>query len=187
MGVNVSWVRWAAAAVLLGAVAGGFSCDRLGGGKSPGGKTRPVGNYVGDRAPDFSIRTLDGHDLRLSDLRGKVVLINFWATWCGPCKAEMPSINRLFQEFRGKGLEVLAIASDLEGEPVVRSFLREIPVEFTVAADDQFEVNNLFEIRVVPTTLLIDQDGVITHKIFGAQDWYTAQSRTLVAKLIETG
>lgn len=114
---------------------------------------------VGSKAPDFSLSILDGSDQRLSDLQGKPVLINFWATWCLPCKEEMPVLEKAYEKYGGK-LVVLGINSG-ETEAQIRSFLEEIEISFPVMLDETEAVSDLYFVRNFPITYFIDESGVI--------------------------
>ena len=115
---------------------------------------------IGRSAPDFRLARLDGGDLRLSDLRGKVVILNFWASWCAPCRQEMPEFVRLYGENQAKGLEIVAV--DLqEAESQVRGFVDEFGMRFPVVFDRSGNVANTYRVRQLPVTLIVDRDGVI--------------------------
>jgi peroxiredoxin len=110
-------------------------------------------------APNFELETLSGEQLSLEDLRGKTVLLNFWATWCGPCRVEMPAIQSRFERHESE-LEVLAINFD---EPVdqVRAYVQDLGLTFTVLLDPGGEVQRLYRIRGYPSTYIVDEDGII--------------------------
>lgn len=152
----------------------------------PGAK-RPIpeGPRVGFRAPGFSAGTLKGSSLALGDFRGKVVLINFWATWCIPCRVEMPSMEHLYSRYGGRDFEILAISGG-EGMRVVRPFIENLKLSFPVLLDEDFEVHNKYQVTAIPSSYLVDKNGVITHRYFGALDWNSDQSRELIAKLIKS-
>ncbi len=143
------------------------------------------GVEVGQVAPEFQLRNLRGGDLSLSAFRGKVVLINFWATWCGPCKAEMPSMETLYKSYKRDDFEIIAVSIDTVGENTVRDFVERFHFTFPVVLDNQFVVNQLYEARYVPTSLLIDRKGIIRDKIPGAKNWNDKETRLLVDKLIQ--
>ncbi len=113
----------------------------------------------GKPAPDFTLKTLDGKEVSLSDLRGKVVLINFWATWCPPCRSEMPLFERVYREYKDKGFEILAVSTDSSLEPV-KKFVKDYKLSFKIAYDDK-NVAGLYGIQGLPTSFLIDRDGKI--------------------------
>jgi peroxiredoxin len=115
---------------------------------------------LGEAAPDFELDTLDGRRVRLSDLEGRTVLVNFWATWCGPCRVEMPTIQARFDRF-SPDLVVLAV-NFKEPESAVRAYVDELGLTFDVLLDPDGRVNqDLYRVRGYPTTLLIDRDGVV--------------------------
>src|SRR6185436_14144637 len=126
---------------------------------------------LGEPAPNFQLRDLDGHLVALSDMRGKVVFLNFWATWCGPCKVEMPAMEKLYREFRPKGFVVVAVSSDAEGPVVTRPYRDALGLSFTIADDSEGLVSRLYGVRSLPLTFLVNREGVITHQIFGAREW----------------
>ncbi len=143
-----------------------------------------VGIDVGRPAPEFQIRNLKGGETALSSLRGRVVLINFWATWCGPCRAEMPSMEALYGSYKRDDFEILAVSIDTEGEERVRSFVEEFGFRFPILLDHRLAVNQLYQVRVVPTSFLIDRKGVIRDQVLGARDWNDPEMRLAVAGLI---
>lgn len=143
-----------------------------------------IGVEVGQLAPDFKMKNLKGGLASLSQYRGKVVLVNFWATWCEPCRAEMPSMEELYSNYSRNDFEILAVSIDTMGEPPVRFFVEDFGFTFPVLMDDQFTVNDHYQVRVVPTTILIDRKGVIAHRVLGAKDWTDPDARLMVDKLV---
>lgn len=130
-----------------------------------------VEKLSGQKAPDFTLKDINGNQVSLSSFKGKVVLLNFWATWCPPCKAEMPSMNRLQQLLKNKGFVILAVSTD-RAVVDVKDFLKKNPVNFTVLADYNLNVSrSLYKVFMMPTTFLIDKRGIIVEKYFGEQDW----------------
>lgn len=141
---------------------------------------------IGFRAPNFILRDMNGGTASIAGLRGKVVMINFWATWCGPCKVEMPSMDTLYRDFKGKDFEMLAISSDVQGEKVVKPFVAKGGFSFPVLIDSSFKVNADYGVTGIPTTFLVDKDGVITHKILGPRDWTSPEARELIRKIMNS-
>jgi len=134
-------------------------------GKSP---TAPVeGTQVGNQAPDFQLQNLDGQTVSLGDLRDKPVLINFWATWCPPCRSEMPYIQEIYEEWSDKGLVVLAINIG-ESSSKAEGFMQSYNLSFTVLLDTKQDVAQKYNIQYIPTTFFIDKDGIIQDKMIGA-------------------
>ncbi|MDR3248720.1 MAG: TlpA family protein disulfide reductase [Treponema sp.] len=121
---------------------------------------------------DFTLKTVDGKDLNLGQLKGKVVFLNFWATWCPPCRLEMPSMEILYQRFKGKGLEFVAV-DIMENNRQVSDFVRDNAYTFPVALDANGEISGNFGIQAVPATFIIDRDGKIILATVGARDWNT--------------
>jgi len=123
--------------------------------------TLEVAPVVGARAPDFALQRIDGQSLSLKDYRGSPVLINFWATWCGPCRIEMPFIQQRYESFGGEdGLKVLAVDFD-EPQPDVAAFAESFSLTFDVLLDPGGEVQALYRIRGYPSSFFVDRDGVI--------------------------
>ena len=122
---------------------------------------------VGKAAPDFTLQNLEGQSISLNDLKGKPVLINFWATWCGPCVFEMPYLQEIHDEWSGKGLMVLAINRG-ESSSKVEQFLQSNNLSLPVLLDTKLDVFRRYNIRSIPTTFFIDKDGIIQVKVIGA-------------------
>ncbi|MFO7323196.1 MAG: cytochrome c biogenesis protein/redoxin [Chloroflexota bacterium] len=125
-----------------------------------------VGSDTGQQAPNFEVVTDTGERHRLSDLRGEVVLLNFWATWCGPCRTEMPEFERAYQEHGDDGLTVLAV-NNRETPDKVAGFREEMGVTFPLALDETGDIQTLYGVRQYPTTLVINRDGIITTRHVG--------------------
>jgi peroxiredoxin len=140
--------------------------------------------HVGHLAPDFLLATLDGREVRLSDYKGHVVFLNFWATWCGPCKIEMPAMEQLYREFRSKGFAVLAVSIDPEGQEVTKPYRDALGLTFTIAHDPDGLVGRLYGVRSLPQTFMVSREGVITHQIFGARDWRDHEARVGIRQLL---
>lgn len=145
----------------------------------------PVVLQLGQDAPNFQLRDLDGFMVSLSELRGKVVLLNFWATWCGPCRVEMPSMEHLYRSFSRKDFEILAVSTDPQGAAVTRPFQQEIGLTFPILHDADFRTGLLYGARTLPMSFLIDREGRLRYRIFGARDWESPEGIRLVAKLVK--
>ena len=115
---------------------------------------------VGKRAPDFQLNTLDGQSVSLGDLKGKPVLLNFWATWCGPCRIEMPFLQQIYDEWRGRGLVLLAINIS-ESPSQIAEFMQNQGLSFPVLLDSGGEIAQKYNIQYIPSTFFIDKDGII--------------------------
>lgn len=120
----------------------------------------------GSMAPAFSLPALTGEQVALSDYQGQVVLVNLWATWCGPCKAEMPTLNAFYEAHKADGFVVLAI-NNKDDATVAASFAREYGLTFPVLLDPQGQVSDLYTVFGLPTSFIIDREGVIQHVQMG--------------------
>ena len=114
---------------------------------------------IGSKAPDFTLKDLKGNEIKLSDYRGKVVLVNFWASWCPPCRAEMPMFEDVYKRYKDEGFEILAVSTDIS-EDKVHKFLEEIKVSFPILMDDG-KVSETYGITGLPTSFLIGRDGKV--------------------------
>lgn len=141
---------------------------------------------LGYPAPNFQLRDLNGHPVALADFRGKVVLLNFWATWCGPCRVEMPVMEQLYQLFPRKDFEILAVSTDTQGVAVTRPFQQENHLTFPLLHDADYRVGLMYGARALPMTFMVDRQGVIRHQIFGARDWAAPEARQLVRMLMKS-
>lgn len=135
-------------------------------------------------APDFSLRDLDGNVRRLASFRGRVVLLSFWATWCPPCRTEMPLIEALYQAFKGHDFEVVAVASDVQGAEVVQPFVTQLHLSFTTLLDTTGQVTRLYGVTSLPTTYLLDREGRLVTVAVGSHDWAKAETRALISSLL---
>jgi len=118
---------------------------------------------VGDQAPDFTLTTLDGKERSLKDLRGKAVMINFWATWCEPCRKEMPAMQKVYEKYKDKGFEIVAI-NIAETDVAAASFARQYGLTFPIWMDREREVTQLYKIGPIPSSFFVDPDGNITQR-----------------------
>ena len=141
---------------------------------------------LGTDSPPFQLVDLEGTRIALSDFKGKVVLLNFWATWCGPCRVEMPAMENLYQDLQKEGLEVLAISIDPQGIVVTQPFQEAMGLTFTILHDSDYQVGAAYGARTLPMTYLIDREGIIRHRIFGARDWNGEEARQLIRTLLQT-
>jgi peroxiredoxin len=125
---------------------------------------------VGQPAPDFSLKTIDGEEIRLSTLKGKAVLINMWASWCPPCRDEMPAIQAAYKKYKDKGLVVLGIDFTVQDNlPDVKAFIQELGLTFPILLDETGEVSaGLYGMRALPTSNFVDTEGVIQRIQVGA-------------------
>ena len=157
-------------------------------GLSPGGTdlwANDIRPDEGHLAPDFALRTLEGNTVRLSEFRGqKVVLINFWATWCPPCRLEMPTMQQIYSEYKDKGFEILAVNIEPDAKQAIRDFVKELRLTFPIALDPDMKVTRKFRVIGLPVSVLIDRQGIVRAKEIGYHDWTSKASRTQVEKLL---
>ena len=139
----------------------------------------------GENAPNFTLKNLDGKEISLNQFRGKHVLINFWATWCGPCKIEMPSLEALYERFKDRNFVLLAISNDMFGANIVKPFVKAHKINFPVLLDQRLKVSNAFGVVSLPTTFLIDPQGKIIGALFGAEDWVTPNNILYFENLLQ--
>ena len=137
------------------------------------------------KAPNFCLDGLGEKKVELKSFKGKVVFLNFWATWCSPCKEEMPGLEVLHQKFKGKNFVLLAISVDYGGFKPVQEFINKQHYTFSVLLDPKCEALDLFEIKGIPTTFIIDKKGRMVGRAIGPRDWKSPEVDSLVNLLIE--
>ncbi|UCF90067.1 MAG: TlpA family protein disulfide reductase [Desulfobacterales bacterium] len=133
-----------------------------------GDPTQPA---VGLPAPDFTFPELSGKMISLSDYKGQVVLVNIWATWCPPCVAEMPSMERLYQELQNEKFAILAVSIDAKGSQIVAPFMKKYKLTFPALIDAEGKMKTTYKATGVPESFIIDQNGILIKKIIGPRDW----------------
>ena len=139
----------------------------------------------GAHAPNFGAESLaTGDTVRLSDFKGQVVLLNIWATWCGPCESEMPSIQRLYEEMKPEGLKVVAVSIDRAAPEAVKKWLDERHLTFPVFQDASGRIQDTYQTTGVPETFVIDRDGVIVKKLIGPTEWDHPAQKALFRRLL---
>jgi peroxiredoxin len=134
-------------------------------------------------APDFTLHTMKGPNLRLQEQRGRVVMVNFWATWCGPCRQEMPQLNRLYEKYRASGFVLLGVNVDDDASKAA-DVAAKLGVTFPVLLDTDKAVSRLYDLSTMPSTVIIDRDGKVryVHRgyLTGYEDSYEQQIRELL-------
>jgi len=140
-------------------------------------------DIVNSKAPDFILKDMNGKTVSLSNFKGKVVLLNFFATWCPPCRAEMPSFNKLYSALQQRGLEVVAVSSDRSISDI-KDFLEKHKVDFPVLFDADRAITKKYRVFSMPTTFLINKNGLIVEKFYGEYDWTEPETRGKIEKLL---
>jgi peroxiredoxin len=159
--VRAMWVAFAAVVLLPGRSAADLP--------QPPALPWPGVDWAGRMAPDFSLRAVDGRSVRLSDFRGKVVLLNFWATWCAPCRVEMPWLAEFSRMYRSQGLEVVGVAMDDGDQESVERFVRDRHVDYPILLKDQATGDAYGGLRYLPQTFLIAGDGRVLQRSYGVR------------------
>jgi peroxiredoxin len=136
-------------------------------------------------ATDFTVPGLTGQPLRLRDFKGKVVFLNFWATWCPPCKEEMPSMERLYRRHRDKGFTILAVSIDTGSAAPVAAFVKRFGLTFPIGLDPKFAVANQYTLRGLPTTFVIDKTGNVAGIAVGPRDFDSRAAHSVVEALLK--
>lgn len=130
---------------------------------------------VGDPAPVFTFPGLDGKMVSLTDYKGKVVFLNIWATWCPPCREEMPSMEKLYRQLKGEDFEILAVSIDATGAKAVGPFMKEYGLSFPALLDTGGTIQNLYGTTGLPESFIIGKEGLIEEIVIGPKDWSTPE------------
>ncbi len=136
-------------------------------------------------AKEFALPGPQGSTVRLRDFKGKILFLNFWATWCPPCLEEMPAMEKLYQRYKSQGFSVLALSVDTEGEMVVTPFLQEHKLTFPVAYDTKMKAAEVYQLRALPTTYLINREGQIVAMALGPRAWNGPDAHTFIESLLK--
>ena len=145
--------------------------------------TLAASSLEGQVAPDFVLRSATGENLRLSEYRGDVVLINFWATWCGPCRQEMPLLDDLYGRYKRVGFNLLGVNIDEDSRRAMQ-MVQELGVNFPVLFDENKEVSKLYEVAAMPVTILVDREGIVRHVHHGYKPGYEEKYLTEIRSLL---
>jgi peroxiredoxin len=136
-------------------------------------------------AANFFLKTLDGQNRSLSQDKGNIILMNFWATWCPPCIREMPAMQRAYDKFKDRGFQIIAISVDLGNSDAVRKFTESLKLNFQVLLDPENRVKQAYRVRALPTTYLIDRAGRVVAYGMGAREWDSEAAFDLIAHLLK--
>ena len=134
-------------------------------------------------APDFTLKSRDGSNIKLSELRGQVVMVNFWASWCGPCRHEMPLLEQLYQRYQPMGFTLLGVDVE-EDSSAADKILKDIPVSFPILYDNKNSVTESYQVRAMPSTFLIDRDGNFRYLHKGYQPGYEEEYQQQIRELV---
>jgi cytochrome c biogenesis protein CcmG, thiol:disulfide interchange protein DsbE len=141
---------------------------------------------VGMPAPDFHLPDLEGKTRQLSDYRGKVVFLNFWATWCKPCKEEMPSMEILWENFKTEDFVMLGVSMDrVTTKKDIPSFIESMKLTFPILLDSWGQTDKRYKLMGVPETYIIDQNGILREKVIGPRDWTLKESVSTIVQLLQ--
>jgi peroxiredoxin len=165
-------MRIALLGVLLAAMPGFYAMESL-----------ASSGLAGQQAPDFVLKSATGTNLRLSEYRGNVVMINFWATWCGPCRQEMPLLNDLYSRYERVGFSLLGVNIDDDSGRAMQ-MAEELGVSFPVLFDERKEVSRLYQVEAMPVTLLVDREGQVRHVHLGYKPGYEEKYLTEIRALL---
>jgi len=146
---------------------------------------KPAAVVVGRPAPDFTASDMNGRTIRLADYRGKVVILNIWATWCPPCVDEMPSLEKLYRELKDQNFALLAVSIDSDGIAAVAPFMTRHGLTFPALIDSQAAIQTSYEITGVPETFIIDKKGILVRKVIGPRDWSAPEVLEDIRNLIQ--
>ena len=141
------------------------------------------GSLTGQTAPDFALKSSTGENLRLSEYRGDVVMINFWATWCGPCRQEMPLLDELHSRYERVGFSLLGVNIDDDAGKAM-NMVSELGVTFPVLFDHRKEVSKMYEVDAMPTTIILDREGTVRHVHLGYKPGYEAHYLDQIRSLL---
>ncbi len=138
---------------------------------------------IGEKAPDFTLKTIQGENLNLAEQRGKIIVINFWASWCGPCRKEMPVLQQFYEKYNDLGVSVWGVNVEQENQ-AGRDFLKGLNLTFPILFDQTNNISATYEVKAMPSTVIIDRDGIIRYVFRGYKDGYEKKYAKAIKKLI---
>jgi len=147
-------------------------------------ESNAVGAMVGESAPLFTLKDLDGNEVSMSSFKGKPVFLNFWATWCPYCRKERKELKALYKAYKDKDLVIISVSLD-KSEGRLRSFMKEHPAEYIVLTDTNMTSGTMYGVSGFPTTYLIDREGIIKYKSPGYREWSSKSAGDIIDKLIK--
>jgi peroxiredoxin len=138
---------------------------------------------VGQPAPDFTLKSMDGKNFNLTEQRGNIILINFWASWCGPCRKEMPVLQDLQEKYQDLGVQVWGINVEQENQ-AGKDFLANLELSFSIFFDETNKLSETYDVQAMPTTVLVDRDGIVRFVFRGFKDGYEKKYEKAIKQLI---
>jgi thiol-disulfide isomerase/thioredoxin len=153
-------------------------------GTASAGDWKAYSGADGQAPPPLALTDLNGREIDLAEFKGSVVLVNFWATWCEPCRQEMPSLNQLQKRLGARRFKVLAVNIG-EGRARIQQFLAAVPVDFTIVRDADSTVMKAWRVRILPSSFLIDQNGSMRYQLVGDADWNDASLQAPILELLD--
>jgi len=154
-------------------------------GNQTGRVAKGIAPQIGYTAPEFTLSDIHDAQVSLSDFRGRVVLLNFWATWCGPCRIEMPTLQALTEDYAALPFAVLAVAGDFEGKAKVAPFMEDMGLTFPGLIDQDSRIQDLYLVNALPMTYVLDKQGTVVYKMVGFFDWNLPKFRKLIQGLLD--
>lgn len=149
-----------------------------------GSSTSRPSAMIGEPAPDFTLMNMEGEQVSLSDFRGQVVLINFWATWCPPCREEKPTMEKLYERHKDDGLVVLAVNVEENGHQVVSQYLMTNSFSFPIVLDPKAVAQSQYGVFRYPESYVIGRDGIVVEKIIGGRDWMSNPTYRMITSYL---
>lgn len=140
---------------------------------------------VPSEARDFTLTDINNERISLKNYRGKIVMLNFWATWCTPCRQEMPSMEKLYRQFKDRGFVVVSVASGDDSKSV-NAFIKEYNITFPALLDSNLEVTDHYKVWALPTTYFINPKGEIIGRVHGSRDWSTKEATQYITSIVQT-
>ncbi len=172
--MELRYLRVGSYAVVLALAIGLAGCT-LPSNSPTGGSRQP--------APQFSLPNLDGKQVNFKDFANKVIIVDFWATWCGPCREEIPHLNKLYEDYRGKGFEIVGISMDTDSPDGIKKFTKDLRMEYTVVIGNDNVAQDFGGVMGLPTTFIIDRKGNIVKKYTGFQPSFMREIEETIKQL----
>ncbi|PKI14347.1 TlpA family protein disulfide reductase [Colwellia sp. 12G3] len=138
---------------------------------------------IGQPAPDFTLKSMAGANLKLTEQRGKIIVINFWASWCGPCRTEMPVLQKFYDKYQDLGVSVWGVNVEQENQ-AGRDFLADLNLSFPILFDASNTISAMYQVEAMPTTIIVDRDGLVRYAFKGYKPGYEKKYAKAIKKLI---